>query len=217
MSRMNQIIALDVLLEPDPATQARARRTNVALRADHPTGFAFDETHLPHVTLVQRYVYEGDLEALARSIETVANAHNPLALALEVTGVQVRIDGDTGSASWRISNTPALQALADDCLAAAQALAVCGGTARAFVPEDDGSPVRESTIRYVERFVPDHSGAHYSPHLTLGHARAAFLRKLEAEPFAAFAFAPVAVCVYQLGNHGTARRCLWRWPDRTAS
>ena len=34
--------ALDVLLGPDPATQARARRTNVALRADHPTGFAFD-------------------------------------------------------------------------------------------------------------------------------------------------------------------------------
>ena len=206
------MIAIDVLLEPDPATQARARRTNAALRADHPTGFAFDATHLPHVTLVQRYVYERDLDALVRTIEAVANAHNPLALSLDVTGMQVRVDGDTGSASWRIANTPALQALADDCLAAAQALAVCGGTGRAFVPEDDGSPIRESTIRYVERFVPDHSGANYAPHLTLGHAGAAFLRELEAEPFAAFAFAPVAVGVYRLGNHGTARRCVWRWP-----
>jgi len=209
---MSHMIAIDVLLEPDPDTQARARQANAALRADHPAGFAFDATHLPHVTLVQRYVYERDLEALVRSVEPIANAHNPLALSLGVTSVQVRIDGDTGSASWRIGNTPALQALADDCLAAAQALAVSGGTARAFVPNDDGSAIRESTIRYVERFVPDHSDTNYAPHLTLGHAGASFLRELEAAPFTAFAFAPAAVGVYQLGNHGTARRCLWRWP-----
>jgi len=209
---MSHPIAIDVLLEPDPGTQARARQANAALRADHPAGFAFDATHLPHVTLVQRYVYERELDALLRAAASVAEAHNPLALSLEVTGVQVRIDGDTGSASWRIADTPALQALADDCLAAAQALAVAGGTAQAFVANDDGSPIRESTIRYVERFVPDHSGANYAPHLTLGHAGAAFLREVEAAAFAAFAFAPVALCVYQLGNHGTARRRLWRWP-----
>lgn len=209
------MIAIDILLEPDEATQERARRTNAALRRDHPAGFAFDDTHLPHVTLVQRYLYEHDLPALLAAIGRVAAAHNPLALSLEVTGVQVRIDGDTGSASWRIADSPALQALADDCLGTAQALAVAGGTAVAFVPDDDGSPIRESTIRYVERFVPDHSGANFSPHLTLGHARAGFLRELEAAAFTAFAFAPVAVGVYQIGNHGTARRCLWRWPARS--
>lgn len=211
------MIAIDVLLEPDPATQARARATNAALRADHPAGFAFDATHLPHVTLAQRYVYGHDLAALFAAIESVAGAHNPLALSLEVTGMQVRIEGDTGSASWRIASSRALQALAHDCLAAAQTLAVAGGTAQAFVPNEDASPIRDSTIRYVERFVPDHSGANYAPHLTLGHARAAFLRELEATPLEAFAFAPGAVGVYQLGNHGTARRCLWRWPSaRTA-
>ncbi|MDR0184677.1 2'-5' RNA ligase family protein [Lysobacter arvi] len=206
------MIAVDVLLEPDPATQARARRTNAALRADHPAGYAFDATHLPHVTLVQRYVHEHDLDALRSAIAAVAEAHDPLALSLEVVGVQVRIDGDTGSASWCIAPTSRLQALSDDCLAAAKPLAVAGGTAEAFVPNDDGSAIRQSTIRYVERFVPDHSGAHYAPHLTLGHARAAFLRDLEAAPFEPFAFPPVAVGVYQLGNHGTARRAIWRWP-----
>jgi len=211
---MSPMIAIDVLLEPDPATQGRARATNAALRADHPAGFAFDATHLPHVTLVQRYVYEHDLDALLSAMGSVADAHNPLAFLLEVTGVQVRIDGGTGSASWRIAPSPALQALADDCLAAAQALAVAGGTAAAFVPNDDGSSIADSTIRYVERFVPDHSGVNYSPHLTLGHAGAAFLRELEAASFEAFAFSPAALCVYRLGNHGTARRCLWRWPGR---
>ena len=209
---MSQMIAIDVLLEPDPGAQARARQANAALRGDHPAGFAFDATHLPHVTLVQRYLYERDLDALFGSVGSVASAHNPLALSLEVTGVQVRIEGGTGSASWRITPRPGLQALADACLGVAQALAVSGGTARAFVPNEDGSDIRESTIRYVERFVPDHSGKHYAPHLTLGHARAGFLRELEAQPFEAFAFAPMALCVYQLGNHGTARRRLWRWP-----
>jgi len=209
---MSQMIAIDILLEPDPRTQSRARQANAALRADHPAGFAFDGSHLPHVTLVQRYLYEHDLEALLRSLESIAGTHNPLALSLEVTGVQVRIEDGTGSASWRIAPSPALHALAAQCLAAAQALAVSGGTARAFVPNDDETPIRDSTIRYVERFVPDHSGAFFLPHLTLGHARGAFLRELEAAPFEPFAFAPVAVGVYQLGNHGTARRRLWRWP-----
>jgi len=214
---MSNMIAVDVLLEPDPATQARARATNAALRADHPAGFAFDATHLPHVTLVQRYVYEHDLDALLSATRVLADAHNPLALCLEVTGVQVRIDGGTGSASWRIAPSPALQALADDCLAAAQTLAVAGGTAPAFVPNDDGSPIADSTIRYVERFVPEHSGENYAPHLTLGHAGAAFLRQLEAASFEPFAFAPMALCVYRLGNHGTARRELWRWPVQPLS
>ena len=206
------MIALDLLLEPDAATRARAVRTNAALRADHPAGFAFDAFHRPHVTLAQRYVYERDLPALMRAIAPVAGAHNPPALSLEVTGVHVRIEGDTGSASWRIAVTPALRALADDCLAVAQALAMAGGTADAFVPNGDGTPIRASTVRYVETFVPNHSGDNYAPHLTLGVARAAYLRELERAPFESFAFSPAAIAVYQLGDHGTARRCLWRWP-----
>ncbi len=206
------MIALDILLEPDAATQVRAIRANAALRADHPAGFAFDASHLPHVTLVQRYVYERDLPALIRAIALVADAHNPSALSLQVTGVHVRIEGDTGSASWRIAGTPALRALADACQAVAQSLAVAGGTADAFVPNEDGTPIRASTVRYVETFAPDHNGANHVPHLTLGVATAACLRELERAPFEPFAFSPAAIAIYQLGNHGTARRCLWRWP-----
>ena len=64
----------------------------------------------------------------------------------------------------------------------------------------------------VERFVPDHSGANYAPHLTLGRARAGFLRELQRAPFDAFVLSPAAIAVHRLGNHGTARRRLWRWP-----
>ncbi|HEY0502813.1 MAG TPA: hypothetical protein VGD42_04880 [Lysobacter sp.] len=206
------MIAIDILLEPDATLLERARRANAILRGDHPAGFAFDETHLPHVTLVQRYVAVRDLEAVCAAVAQVPGGRDVVAMRLDVTGLQVRTDEPVGSASWRVAGTPALRRLADACLAAVAPFAVAGGDAGAFVPNDDGAPIRASTLAYVERFAPDHSGERYEPHVTLGRARAAFLRELQDAPFEPFAFAPAALAIHQLGNHGTARRRLWRWP-----
>lgn len=206
------MIAIAVLLEPDAVLLKRARATNAVLRSDHPAGFAFDDTHLPHVTLVQRYVRRTDLPAVCGAVRDVSMQHDIRAMRLCATGLHMRATDAVGSASWTLANTPALQALADVCLDAIAPFAVAQGGPSAFVPEDDGTPVRDSTVQYVERFVPDHSGANYAPHITLGRARAGFLRELQREPFEAFAFSPTALAVHQLGNHGTARRRLCRWP-----
>ena len=208
------MIAIDVLLEPDPALLQRARATNARLRRDHPAGFAFDETHLPHVTLAQRYVRHDDLQAACEAAAKVAAARDPRDLRLWLAACHVRIEGDAGTASWLVAPDPALDRLARACVDALAPFAVPGGTAAAFVPNDDGSPIRDSTVRYVETFVPEHSGDRYVPHVTLGKASAAFLQQLAEEPFTPFDFAPAALAVYQLGNHGTARRPLWRQPDR---
>ena len=93
------MIAIDVLLEPDAATQERARRANAALRASHPGGFAFDATHLPHVTLVQRYIDERELDAVCGAVASVLAGRDLEAMRLEVYGMSVRIEGDSGSAS----------------------------------------------------------------------------------------------------------------------
>lgn len=205
------MIAIDVLLEPDAATQERARRVNAALRTDHPAGFAFDATHLPHATLVQRYIDARDLDAVCDALAVVLAGRDVAGMRLEVTRVNVRIEDGSGSASWLIRPQPALQALADDCLAAVQPFARGDGTAAAFVPEDDGAPIRPSTVRYVECFAPEHSGANYVPHITLGRGSATYLQALGAEAFEPFAFSPSALAIHQLGNHGTARRRLWSW------
>ncbi|MDI9240655.1 2'-5' RNA ligase family protein [Lysobacter sp. LF1] len=206
------MIAIDVLIEPDSALLQRARAANAVLRADHPPGFAFDDTHLPHVTLVQRYVRRDDLPAVCEAVRDIAMQHDVRAMHLQATGLHMRATDTVGSASWTLANTPALQALADACLDAAAPFAISGGGQAAFVPNEDGTPIRDSTIDYVERFAPDHSGANYAPHITLGRARAAFLRELQRAPFEAFVVSPAAIAVYQLGNHGTARRRLWPWP-----
>ena len=208
------MIAIDVLLEPDPVLLERALAANARLRRDHPGGFAFDDTHLPHVTLAQRYVRPGDLPAVYEALARVAVDHEPRDLRLRVESCHVRIEGDTGTASWLLSPVAALGRLSRESLRVLAPFAATGGTPAAFVPNDDGSPIRDSTVRYVEAFEPEHSGDRYVPHVTLGKASAAFLRQLAEEPFTPFAFTPAALAVYQLGNHGTARRWLWRQPDR---
>jgi hypothetical protein len=208
------MIAIDALLEPDPVLLARARAANARLRVDLPAGFAFDDTHLPHVTLAQRYLRQDDLPAACEAVARVAADHDPRGLRLQVHACHVRIEGDTGTASWLLAPDAALDRLARECLDALAPFAVSGGTAAAFVPNDDGSPIRDSTVRYVETFVPEHSGERYVPHVTLGRARAAFLRRLAGEAFTPFPFVPASLAVYQLGNHGTARRRLWRQPGR---
>lgn len=207
------MIAIDVLLEPDQALLDRARRVNALLRGDHPAGFAFDDTHLPHATLVQRYVHERDLDAVCGAIGRIASTTDVRALHLQVTGLNIRTDEAVGTASWTIATTPELQRLADACLAALAPFAASGGDAAAFVPNADGTPIRDSTVRYVERFATAHSGADFAPHITLGLARVAFLQALEGARFEPFAFHPAALAIHQLGNHGTARRRLWRWPS----
>ena len=46
----------------------------------------------------------------------------------------------------------------------------------------------------------------FNPHVTIGVATIAYLKKMLAEPFEAFTFSPVGASVYQLGSFGTARK-----------
>jgi hypothetical protein len=52
------------------------------------------------------------------------------------------------------------------------------------------------------------SGEHFNPHVTVGLATIDYLDEMLAEPFEAFTFSPLGVGVFQLGNHGTARKQL---------
>ena len=66
-------------------------------------------------------------------------------------------------------------------------------------------------VSYVEQFATKSSGERFKPHITIGVARADFVKKLEAEPFETATFLPAGVAIYQLGNFGTAQKQLWEW------
>jgi hypothetical protein len=60
----SEVIAIDILLEPDGRMLQRAESNNARLRQSFPSGFALDADHRPHITLLQCFVAAKDLEAL---------------------------------------------------------------------------------------------------------------------------------------------------------
>jgi hypothetical protein len=66
-------------------------------------------------------------------------------------------------------------------------------------------------VKYVEDYVPAHSGPNYVAHVTVGYAELDDLTKIEAEPFDPLTFSPAGFSVYQLGNNGTAAKRLKSW------
>jgi hypothetical protein len=78
-----EVIAIDILLEPDARMLAHAAANNARLRGVFPGGFALDAEHRPHITLLQCFVAAGDLDAVARATGTVIRNAGVTAMTLE--------------------------------------------------------------------------------------------------------------------------------------
>jgi hypothetical protein len=86
------------------------------------------------------------------------------------------------------------------------------GTAAAFVTTPQDPDIVAPLIPYVANFVPEHSGDHYVPHVTIGVGTPDFLNTMVAAPFDTFTFSPVGASIYHLGNYGTAMKKLHSIP-----
>lgn len=59
------LTAIDILLDPEDAMLTQATADNARLRENYSQGFALDATHTPHITVLQRMMYQPMLELLA--------------------------------------------------------------------------------------------------------------------------------------------------------
>jgi len=221
---MSELVAVNVLLEPDAATKVLAAELNAELRDGRPPSssrasggaFAFDRTHLPHVTLLQRYVRRGDLVQVFAAVGEVAAGAEAAGLSLragELGAGRLGTEPGTVVASVGFEDSPAVRALHESLVRALMPFAATGGSAAAFLTLAGEPPVNEATVEYVEEFVPAHSGTDYTPHLTAGVAREADVRRLARDhSLIGRVITPVAVAVAHLGDLGTARQVLARRP-----
>jgi len=108
-SGRSDVIAVDVLIEPDAAMVDRARAVNEALRRDYPAGYALDASHAPHITLLQRFIRRGDLDAVSKAV--AAEAKNIDSLSLNAIGCQLVEWGGIGLAVIVVESSPELRAL----------------------------------------------------------------------------------------------------------
>ena len=59
IAKESPVIAIDIALEPDAKMIQYAVAANNRLLKAFPKGFALDETHRPHVTILQQFVADG--------------------------------------------------------------------------------------------------------------------------------------------------------------
>jgi len=203
------VMAINVLLDPDPATVARALATNARLRGDYPDGFALDANHMPHITILQRFVQREDLADIASAVAAVLRTEQPLQWASQATGYYDLAYKNLGLVGIVIEPTPNLRRLQQRIIDAVAPFAVEQGTGEAFAPRADGGAINQPTVDYVNNFVGPCSGINYHPHLTVGIGTRDCIDDLKAEPFEAFPCQPVSVSLYQVGEYGVAQTKLY--------
>ena len=201
--------AINIVLELDEATVARAKTVNARLRSSFPQGFALDASHVPHITLLQRYVRTRDLDATYAAVRRALDTKPLAGIKLTAVGYSYSRFGDTGLASVVIKPAPELVKLQQLLIEALTPYEAGDGTSAAFVTAPDEAGISPATIEYVKVFAANYTGANFKPHITVGQGDEEIVGKMKQERFAPFTVTVAGAAIYQLGNLGTARRKLW--------
>jgi hypothetical protein len=200
----NKVIAIDLLLEPDATMVRHATAANAELLKNFPKGYTLGGEHAPHVSVLQRYVYTADLEKIFAAASKVYAEENPTSWKLKAFKYYYIPDKSIGLAGIVVEPSSDLLRLQKELIDAVAPFTAPTGTAAAYATTPQDPDIVAPLIEYVRVFVPDHSGEHYSPHVTTGVGTIEYLDALLAKPFDTFTFSPVGASVYHLGNYGTA-------------
>jgi hypothetical protein len=209
-----ELIAIDVLLEPGETLVGHTEDVQALLQKDYPAGHALAATQTPHITLLQRYVRAMDLQPIERAVAKVLTSEAVTGLSLQARSYDsVPTHGDLGLLVVNVAVSPELRRLQEKLVQAVQPFAVSGGTPDAFV-RSSATAIDPRILNRVESFVTSSSGARYVPQAAIGFGHQKLLRKLKSQPFRPFSFKPEGAAIYQLGDDGTASKKLWSEPER---
>jgi 2'-5' RNA ligase len=202
----NAVTAIDIALEPDATMIEHAKAANALLLKDFPEGFTLDDTHHPHVTMLQQFVLTADLDKIYAAANKVLAREKPADWKLKAFKYYYIPDGKFGLAGIVVEPTPDLHRLQNELIEAVAPFTAKTGTPAAFMSTESGKDIQKFLIEYVANFTTIAAGDKFNPHVTIGVGTAAYLDQLLAEPFEAFTFSPAGASVYQLGTFGTARK-----------
>jgi len=205
-AQQNPVTAIDIALEPDAAMVQHATAANARLLKSFPKGFSLDETHHPHVSILQQFVRTDDLDKVFAAANAVLAKEKPTTWMLKAFKYYYIPAPPIGLAGIVVEPTEELHRLQDELIKAVEAYTVKTGTPAAFFSDEGGRDIQESLISYVANFVRDAAGKRFNPHVTIGVGMEKYLNKMLAQPFPSFTFSPAGASVYQLGAFGTARK-----------
>jgi len=206
VAQQNPVTPIDIALEPDATMVQHAMAANARLRKSFPKGFALDETHHPHISMLQQFVRTDELDKVFAAASAVIAKEKPTAWTLKAFKYYYIPAPPIGLAGIVVEPTEDLHRLQDELIKAVAPYTVKTGTTAAFFSDEGGRDIQKFLISYVANFVTDAAGKRFNPHVTIGVGTEAYLNKMLAEPFASFTFSPAGASVYQLGSFGTARK-----------
>ena len=205
-AQQSAVTAIDIALEPDATMVQHAMAANARLLKSFPKGFALDETHHPHVTMLQQFVRTDDLDKVFAAANAVLAKEKPAGWTLKAFKYYYIPSPPLGLAGIVVEPTEDLHRLQDELITAVKPYTVKTGTPAAFFSDEGGRDIQQSLIDYVANFVTVAAGKHFNPHVTIGVGTETYLKEMLAEPFATFTFSATGASVYQLGSFGTARK-----------
>jgi hypothetical protein len=203
-------LGIDILLNPDQIMLDSAKAYNGMMRQNYsgPGSFSLDATHTPHISILQCFIEKANLDKVITAVDKVVKSSRPTQDKLTTKGFYYIPDKTLGLAGITINTTPQLLEYQAKIIEAVKPFIVIG-TDAAFVQNANGRPIVAGLSEYVNRFIPDHSGPKFMPHVTIGLAQQVFLKELKARPYHPFSFGIVSASIYHLGDYGTAQVRLW--------
>jgi 2'-5' RNA ligase superfamily len=204
------VIGIDILLNPNQTMLDSAKAYNALMRKNYsgPGSFSLDAVHTPHISVLQCFIKTSDLKKVIDAVDKVVKREKPEKETLTTKGFYFLPDKTMGLAGITINTTPALLTYQSKIIEAVKPYIVTGNDS-AFVQNPNGRPLVKGLTEYVNAFIPDHSGAKYLPHVTIGLAQANYLKDLMAKPYNSFNFKVSSASIYHLGDYGTAQNRLW--------
>jgi hypothetical protein len=204
------VIGIDILLNPDQTMLDSAKAYNALMRNNYsgPGSFSLDAVHTPHISVLQCFIEQANLKKVIDAVDKVVKSEKPQDETLTSKGFYFIPDKTMGLGGITINTTPKLMAYQSKIIEAVKQYIVTG-TDAAFVQNPNGRPIVNGLTQYVNGFIPDHSGAKYLPHVTIGLAKETYLKELMAQPYHSFSFKISSAGIYHLGDYGTAQKRLW--------
>ena len=205
------VTAIDVLLEPDATMLMHAKDANERLRENYPQGYSLDETHQPHITILQRYVTTEDLDKIYAALKKILAEERPSSWQLKAYKYYYIPWQGLGLAGIVIEPTDDLLTFQQKVIEAVAPFVIGTGTAAAFV-HHAGRPRHQSANDRLRRGVRAKRGGQEVQPTRDDRPRPRRLPKeMLNEEFEDFTFSVSGLSVYHLGNFGTAREKLKGW------
>ena len=202
------VTAIDIVLEPDATMMQRAQDANDGLRRNFPKGFSLDAEHKPHISVMGGYFYTANLDKTYTALEKVLATEKVLSWKMKAFKYYYMPLKEIGLGGIVVEPTADMIRLQKKLIDALTQFMSPTGSPAAFATTAADPVINEATLNAVTTYFSQHTGEHYSPHVTIGVGTVDYLNALLAAPFPTFTFSAVGVSVYQFDNFGTAAKLL---------